>query len=233
MHQRLPLARIDDVALPAILILKDDKACVLIGWDVDASTKARSARVLHEFGDGSEPFKLSVNLSTRDLLDTELPEKLERLMQRHGARAEGFCLEITESAIMDDPQRAQATLQTLRERGYGLSIDDFGTGYSSLAYLKRLPVGELKIDRSFVMAMHESRQNQEIVRAMLTLGRTLGHKVIAEGVETAAQGEFLAAQGCDELQGYLVSPALPLVQFEAWVMERRSRREAAGGGALR
>jgi len=101
--------------------------------------------------------RIAINLSPRDLLDTEFPQRLEALMHRHGVAASAFCLEITESAIMDDPQRAEATLNKLAEQGFKLSIDDFGTGYSSLAYLKRLPVHELKIDKSFVMPWQATR----------------------------------------------------------------------------
>jgi len=97
--------------------------------------------------------RIAVNLSTRDLMDQDFPGKVAALLAAHHAPLQGFCLEITESAIMDDPERAEATLNQLAEGGYKLSIDDFGTGYSSLAYLKRLPVTELKIDKSFVMGM--------------------------------------------------------------------------------
>jgi len=159
----------------------------------------------------------SVNLSTRDLLDTELPEKLEALLTQHGARAEAFCLEITESAIMDDPARAEQTLNRLAERGYKLSIDDFGTGYSSLAYLQRLPVGELKIDKSFVMAMERAEGDQKIVRSTIDLAHNLGLSVVAEGVENEAILARLSELGCDEAQGYHLSKPLPSEAFEGWV----------------
>jgi len=161
----------------------------------------------------------SVNLSTRDLLDTELPEKLEALLERHGASAEAFCLEITESAIMDDPARAEQTLNRLAARGYKLSIDDFGTGYSSLAYLQRLPVNELKIDKSFVMAMERTDGDQKIVRSTIDLAHNLGLSVVAEGVENEAILARLSELGCDEAQGYHLSRPLPSEAFEGWAQK--------------
>ena len=160
--------------------------------------------------------RVSVNLSTRDLMDGELPEKLDTILQRHGVDARSFCLEITESAIMDDPTRAEATLGRLSERGYKLSIDDFGTGYSSLAYLKRLPVQELKIDRSFVMGMEHAEGDAMIVRSTIDLAHNLGLTVVAEGVENAAVQQRLAALGCDEAQGYHLSKPVPVEALRAW-----------------
>ena len=112
-----------------------------------------AARQWQALNDEGIDLVLSVNLSTRDLLDQDLPQKFEALLAKHRVPARALCLEITESAIMDDPQRALATLDRLSAMGFKLSIDDFGTGYSSLAYLKRLPVNELKIDQSFVRNM--------------------------------------------------------------------------------
>jgi diguanylate cyclase (GGDEF)-like protein len=164
--------------------------------------------------------RVSINLSTRDLMDGELPDKLEAILQRHGVRAEAFCLEITESAIMDDPERAEGTLNRLAARGYKLSIDDFGTGYSSLAYLKRLPVQELKIDKSFVMGMERGEGDAKIVRSTIDLAHNLGLSVVAEGVENATIQRRLAEQGCDEAQGYHLSRPVPLAALRAWAAER-------------
>jgi diguanylate cyclase (GGDEF)-like protein len=164
--------------------------------------------------------KISINLSTRDLLDVELPEKLDVILALHRASARGLCLEITESAIMDDPERAEATLHRLAERGFKLSIDDFGTGYSSLAYLKRLPVHELKIDKSFVMAMERDPSDAKIVRSTIDLAHGLDLTVVAEGVENARILAELAALRCDEAQGYHLSRPLPIDAFAAWVAQR-------------
>lgn len=160
--------------------------------------------------------RVSINLSTRDLLDMEFPARLGRLLEQYGVDAEGFCLEITESAIMDDPQRAEATLNRLSAQGFKLSIDDFGTGYSSLAYLKRLPVSELKIDQSFVKAMESEQNDAKIVRSTIDLAHNLGLSVVAEGVETQAILDALYQLNCDEAQGYFMSRPLPIAEFLLW-----------------
>ncbi len=162
------------------------------------------------------PLRVSVNLSTRDLLDPELSTRLSAILARHGVPASAFCLEITESAIMDDPLRAEAMLNRLSEQGFKLSIDDFGTGYSSLAYLKRLPVDELKIDKSFVMGMEVGEDDAMIVRSTIDLAHNLGLTVVAEGVETQAILDRLSALSCDEAQGYHISRPLPVDDFLAW-----------------
>jgi len=171
--------------------------------------------------------RVAVNLSTRDLMDLELPAKLDVLLARHGALAEGFVLEITESAIMDDPARAEATLNRLAGRGFKLAIDDFGTGYSSLAYLRRLPVQELKIDKGFVMAMPTSEGDAKIVRSTIDLAHNLGLSVVAEGVESAAILEQLRTLGCDEAQGYHLGRPAPL----AALRERLTAQAAEAGQA--
>lgn len=160
--------------------------------------------------------RVSVNLSTRDLLDPELSNRLADILARHRVAASAFCLEITESAIMDDPQRAEAMLNRLSEQGFKLSIDDFGTGYSSLAYLKRLPVDELKIDKSFVMGMETGEDDAMIVRSTIDLAHNLGLTVVAEGVETAGILEQLRTLACDEAQGYHITRPLPVDDFLAW-----------------
>ncbi len=168
--------------------------------------------------------RVSVNLSTRDLLDQELPAKLQRLLQRHAMPAHALCLEITESAIMDEPQRAEATLNQLSEAGFKLSIDDFGTGYSSLAYLKRLPVDELKIDKSFVMAMAQDEDDAKIVRSTIDLAHNLGLTVVAEGVEEAGILQRLAELQCDEAQGYHMSRPLPAAELAAFAQKWAARQ---------
>ncbi|MFL6696029.1 MAG: putative bifunctional diguanylate cyclase/phosphodiesterase, partial [Vitreoscilla sp.] len=159
---------------------------------------------------------LSVNLSTRDLLDLDLPHKFAALLAHHGVPASALCLEITESAIMDDPQRALATLDALSAMGFKLSIDDFGTGYSSLAYLKRLPVDELKIDQSFVSHMQSDRDDEMIVRSTIDLAHNLGITVVAEGVETAEAWNLLRELKCDQAQGFHMGRPMPVSEFSAW-----------------
>jgi diguanylate cyclase (GGDEF)-like protein len=165
---------------------------------------------------------VSVNLSTRDLLDQELQNKIERILLRHGMPASALCLEITESAIMDEPQRALATLNALSAAGFKLSIDDFGTGYSSLAYLKRLPVNELKIDRSFVMAMEQDADDAKIVRSTIDLAHNLGLTVVAEGVENISVLRLLAELQCDQAQGYHMSRPLPAAEMVAFAARWRA-----------
>lgn len=169
--------------------------------------------------------RVSVNLSTRDLMDLELPEKFDAILRKHHAQASAICLEITESAIMDDPQRAEATLNRLSSAGFKLSIDDFGTGYSSLAYLKRLPVNELKIDQSFVKAMTESSGDTKIVRSTIDLAHNLGLYVVAEGVETEDIAQALADMNCDEAQGYLFCKPMPVKDLMAWLALQRDHAD--------
>ncbi|KQY90447.1 bifunctional diguanylate cyclase/phosphodiesterase [Pelomonas sp. Root1444] len=175
-----------------------------------------AAKFAREALDAGLSLRLSVNLSTRDLMDQDLPAKIEALLAPREVPPAALCLEITESAIMDDPERALSTLEQLHAMGLKLSIDDFGTGYSSLAYLKRLPVDELKIDKSFVMAMERDLDDARIVRSTIELAHNLGLSVVAEGLETAKAWAMLARLGCDEGQGYFICKPMPQEQFIAW-----------------
>ncbi|HRK96460.1 MAG TPA: GGDEF domain-containing phosphodiesterase, partial [Rhodospirillales bacterium] len=159
---------------------------------------------------------VAVNLSTRALHAGDVPATVAALLGRWGIRAGDLTLEVTESALMEDPERALEVLNRLREIGLRVSIDDFGTGYSSLAYLKSLPVDELKIDKAFVMHLHEDERDAKIVRSTIDLAHGLGLKVVAEGVETEAHLAALAAFGCDVGQGYFFSKPLPVDQWLAW-----------------
>ena len=175
-----------------------------------------AARVWPELQRVDQACQVAVNLSTRDLMDSALPGNLQAVLKKHNVPASGFCLEITESAIMDDPQRAEATLNRLNECGFKLSIDDFGTGYSSLAYLKRLPVDQLKIDKSFVMAMEKVKGDEAIVRSTIDLAHNLSLTVVAEGVENAMVYNLLKKLGCDQAQGYLIAKPMPAADYTAW-----------------
>lgn len=160
--------------------------------------------------------RIAINLSTRDLMDPDFPQRLSSIMQESDVSPSAFCLEITESAIMDDPQRAEATLYKLSEQGFKLSIDDFGTGFSSLAYLKRLPVNELKIDKSFVMAMDKDESDAKIVKSTIDLAHNLGLSVVAEGVENKVLLDKLRELQCDEAQGYFIAKPMPFDEFVEW-----------------
>ncbi|MFT7776539.1 putative bifunctional diguanylate cyclase/phosphodiesterase [Roseateles sp.] len=175
-----------------------------------------AARFARQASDAGLVLRLSVNLSTRDLMDQDLPAKIEAMVVPLQVPPASLCLEITESAIMDDPERALSTLEHLHAMGFKLSIDDFGTGYSSLAYLKRLPVDELKIDKSFVMAMERDLDDARIVRSTIELAHNLGLSVVAEGLETVKAWAMLARLGCDEGQGYCVCKPMPQERFIAW-----------------
>jgi diguanylate cyclase (GGDEF)-like protein len=182
----------------------------------------RSAELCRELASKGHHLKVSVNLSTRDLLDQDLPAKFADLLARHKLTPGSFCLEITESAIMDDPVRAQNTLERLSAMGLELSIDDFGTGYSSLAYLKRLPVNELKIDKSFVLNMEKDEGDTKIVRSTIDLGHNMGLRVVAEGIESEAVWRLLAELGCDQGQGYFMSRPIPADQMIPWLEKWRA-----------
>jgi len=181
-------------------------------WMVDAAARAR--RTLDAAG---HSLCLSVNLSPRDLMDADLAARLGAIVRQHRTPPQALCLEITEGAIMEDPQRAQATLEQLRRLGFRLSIDDFGTGYSSLAYLKRLAVDELKVDKSFVLAIDRDHDDAKIVRSTIELAHNLGLSVVAEGVETARIWMLLDALGCDQAQGYYIGRPMPHAEFAAWL----------------
>ncbi len=196
---------------------------VLTMWVFEES--ARMWRVLNE---GGMRLVISINLSTRDLLDVELPQKFEALLVKHIVPAEAFCLEITESAIMDDPQRAMTTLERLSGLGFKLSIDDFGTGYSSLAYLKKLPVDELKIDKSFVLSMEKDVNDARIVRSTIDLAHGLGLTVVAEGVENAQVWDLLRELSCDEAQGFHMGRPMPSNEFVHWASGWAARHAAPG-----
>ena len=168
--------------------------------------------------------RVAVNLSVRNLLDPGLVDVVTEAIQRSGITASRLSLEITESMLMVDPERALKSLTRLRNMGISLSIDDFGTGYSSLAYLQRLPVYAVKVDQSFIRDMGVDVSSRAIVGATIDLAHRLGLKVIAEGVETQAAYDELRAMGCDAAQGYLVARPLPPIALAKWVAERAEGR---------
>jgi EAL domain-containing protein (putative c-di-GMP-specific phosphodiesterase class I) len=158
---------------------------------------------------------VAVNISVGSLSDPALVRLVNRVLRQHGLAPELLTLEITESHIMADPAGSLEVLERLRQRGVRLSVDDFGTGYSSLSYLRRLPVDEVKIDRSFVQGMVAQADDAAVVRSIVELARALGLHVVAEGVEDAPSWDALAALGVDEIQGFVVSEAVPVPAFVA------------------
>jgi diguanylate cyclase (GGDEF)-like protein len=170
--------------------------------------------------------QVAVNISMRDLHDPELVPFLRRRLKAYDVPASALLLEITENVLMADPNGVAGTLRGLDELGVALSLDDFGTGYSSLVHLKRLPVSEIKIDRSFVQRMDVEDDDATIVRSIIDLGEALGLRVVAEGVETAQSWETLARMGCDAAQGWYLSRAMPAAEATAWL--ERSQRPQFG-----
>ena len=160
---------------------------------------------------------MAVNLSARNLHDMELPTSILALLAESGVAPQDLILEITESAVMTNPSNGLTILTQLDRMGVTLAIDDFGTGYSSLAYLKRLPVDELKIDKSFVTDMEENDNDAVIVRSTIDLAHNLGLKVTAEGVETRGAWDLLEILGCDNSQGYFMGKPMPAEKLEAWL----------------
>jgi diguanylate cyclase (GGDEF)-like protein len=173
---------------------------------------------------------IAVNLSTRSLQDADLVDEVARLLARHDVPAHRLTLEVTEGSVMADPARAVTLLHRLRDLGVRLSVDDFGTGYSSLSYLQRLPVQEVKIDRSFITALPTDSENVAIVRAIIDLGGHLGLEVVAEGVEDQTTWDLLASMECDLVQGWHLARPMPTAELPTWL---GARERTSGRGGLR
>ena len=196
-----------------IPMLEESGQIVEIGeWVID--------QAVGQAGRLSRDLPVAVNLSMRQLWQADLPRRVESILARHGVAPARLELEITESMLMADADQVTKSLRVLDEMGVRLSIDDFGTGYSSLAYLKHFPIHSIKIDRSFIAELDAGAEDFEIVRAIVTLGRGLGRKIVAEGVETDRQRQILADLGCDEMQGYLLSPPLPADELDVFLKRR-------------
>jgi diguanylate cyclase (GGDEF)-like protein/PAS domain S-box-containing protein len=160
------------------------------------------------------PFKVAVNLSTRQFTRNDLPGELKRIVQDTGCRPEWLELEITESLLLGNDSEVGAALEELHDMGFAISIDDFGTGYSALSYLNRFPLDQIKIDRSFIQGFPADEEKAELVKAIISIAGALQLEVIAEGVETPRQAEYLHAQGCRLAQGHLFGRPVPQDRFE-------------------
>jgi EAL domain-containing protein (putative c-di-GMP-specific phosphodiesterase class I) len=171
------------------------------------------------------PLGVAVNLSMRNLGDPDFPDAVARLLDRFPLDPSTLLLELTESALIHDPRRAQTVLEQLRQLGVKLSLDDFGRGYTSLSFLSDLPLHQLKIDRSFITDLAHNAKHTAIARAIINLGHDLALEVVAEGVETAAANSLLKQLGCDLVQGYYYTPPLPPDELDTWL--RQHRRIAA------
>lgn len=196
----IPLAELSDVIRPLTFWVLDEALARLKAW-------SHAGHQLH----------MAVNLSARLLMDDTCHEHVQRLLKKHGVEPHLLVLEITESAIIADPERATRTLQRIHEMGVKISIDDFGTGYSSLSHLKRLPLNALKIDVSFVTHMLTNEQDAVIVASTIALAHNLGLSVVAEGIEDVDTAARLGALGCDEGQGYLYGRPMPAAEASDWL----------------
>ena len=174
--------------------------------------------------------QVAINISARDLMNRDLPEQVSALLTENRVPANLVCLEITESGFMEDPAHAHKVLDRLAALGLQLSIDDYGTGYSSLSYIMRLPVQELKIDRSFISRMVGNSDISTIVRSTIELGHNLGLNVVAEGVEDAASWNMLQALGCDDAQGFFMSRPLDAASLQNWMREHEGTFAAPRSG---
>jgi EAL domain-containing protein (putative c-di-GMP-specific phosphodiesterase class I) len=163
---------------------------------------------------GLPPIKVSVNVSASQFLEKNLVSRVEAALREAQLEPEYLELELTESLIMQDVEQAVATMRQLQRLGIQLSIDDFGTGYSSLSALKTFPIVRLKIDRSFINDVLENDSDRAVASAVISLGQKLNLRVIAEGVETSEQRQFLLDNNCDEMQGYLFRRPLPAQELE-------------------
>jgi EAL domain-containing protein (putative c-di-GMP-specific phosphodiesterase class I) len=173
---------------------------------------------------------VAVNLSASSLVDLELPDRICSILYSRNLPSECLELEITEDFLMGDRERAREILTQLRGLGIRVAVDDFGTGYSSLAYLRELPIDELKLDRSFVQPMSEDARAAAIVRSTIGLAHSLGMTLVAEGVEDEATAAHLASSGCDSSQGYYYARPLPAAELEAW-LDGRSPAELTAQAA--
>jgi EAL domain-containing protein (putative c-di-GMP-specific phosphodiesterase class I) len=163
---------------------------------------------------------MSVNMSTRNLVDQSFVSDVVDLLEQTGVDPAALTLELTESSVMGDPNRSVVMLGQLNDLGVRIAIDDFGTGYSSLSYLKRLPVHEIKIDKSFVMNMAADSDDTVIVRSTIDLGHNLGLQAVAEGVEDVETWNLLLGLGCDLAQGYFMARPMAPAALTVWLEER-------------
>jgi diguanylate cyclase (GGDEF)-like protein/PAS domain S-box-containing protein len=212
----------------AFIEIAEDSGLVreLGAWVLDAAIE--QAVQWHYAGLGGAGIEMAVNLSARQLADPRLIDRITDALIRHGLQPSLLVLEITETALMVDPDAALATLHALKSLGVGLAIDDFGTGYSSFSYLKAFPVDELKIDRSFVAGLGTDTGDSAIVASCVQLAHAVGLRAVAEGVETPAQRQALIDLGCDLGQGYHWSAPLPADQLPAWLAGRSHPTELTG-----
>ncbi len=177
--------------------------------------------------------QLSVNVSSRQLSDPELPETVRQILEQSGLPASALCLELTETALIEDPVSAERHLGELNALGVRIAVDDFGTGYSSLIYVRKFPVQILKLDRLFVAGLGESAEDETIAGSVIHLAHELGLEAVAEGVETIGQLRTLSSLGCDLAQGFYWSKPRPPEEIEQVLLEGRSLAPEEVAGSVR
>jgi EAL domain-containing protein (putative c-di-GMP-specific phosphodiesterase class I) len=207
----IPLAEETGLILPLGRWVLETACALLADWKLRAETA---------------DLTIAVNVSSLQFRHSDFVDDVLDVLDRTGAPPQRLKLELTESLLASDMDALIAKMGVLKARGVGFSLDDFGTGYSSLFYLKRMPLEQLKIDQSFVRDILTDPNDAAIVRTIIALARSLGQEVIAEGVETEAQRQFLAAHDCLAYQGYLFSRPLPLEQLMPFLLQQRQRRTA-------
>jgi diguanylate cyclase (GGDEF)-like protein len=205
-------------------IAEDTGAIIPIGY----WTLKRVCERVRRWHEQGMPLSVAVNLSAVQFHDPDLVRRLGEVLRSSGAQPHMLELEITESMLMKDPDAAVVVMEAIRAMGVRLSIDDFGTGHSSLGYLKRFPVNQLKVDRSFVRDLPHNNDDVAITRAVIAMAHSLRMSVVAEGVEHRQQFELLRSEGCDEFQGYYCRPALDEAELMRFLAEERSGRAASG-----
>jgi EAL domain-containing protein (putative c-di-GMP-specific phosphodiesterase class I) len=201
-NEFIPLAEETGLILPIGLWVLETACNLIKTWESESHTRE---------------LQLAVNVSPRQFRQADFVAQVQRVLNASGANPVRLKLELTESLVLDNIEDTIVKMSALKQLGIGFSMDDFGTGYSSLSYLTLLPLDQLKIDRSFVMNLPGNKRDEIIAQTIVTLGRGLGMNVIAEGVETKAQQEFLEAHGCHAFQGYLFSRPLPVQELNAYL----------------
>ena len=190
--------------------------------DIDRYVMKMAMTQLSEwYKDGLSPGVLAMNLAVKQLKDKKFIDMFKNLMQETNCKPEWIALEVTEGQIMTNPEEAIKILRQISDLGVELAVDDFGTGYSSLAYLKRLPIDKLKIDQAFIRELPDDEEDAAITKAVIALAKSLNLRVIAEGVETQEQKDFLVENGCDNIQGYFYSKPIPAEEMRDFLVKNR------------
>ncbi|MBT8132026.1 MAG: GGDEF domain-containing phosphodiesterase, partial [Gammaproteobacteria bacterium] len=201
------------------LLEQNNKIDLLTDWVLKTAVQQ-----IRQWSSRGFDLRVAVNISANDLLDMSLSKRIGTLLHHYLVDAKSISIEVTESAVMQDPEQATVVLKSLRELGIKVAVDDFGTGQTSLSLLKKLPLNELKIDKSFVQDLRADSGDGIIIKSTIDLGHNMGLVVVAEGVETNYAWNLLKSYGCDSVQGYLISKPLIAEDLEAWYLRLQARQ---------